>query len=123
MRIQAAGRLASALALGTGALPRLWALLARRVGLPLEAPRDATRGWDIAALRAGAAGLPPAHAAGLGLFARVLAQARPTAPQPSAPLAQLLTLCSIPHTRSADHMFQHAGQMAALHTQDCKTPK
>lgn len=68
-------RLTSALALGTAALPRLWAWLARSAGLPLEAPADATRGWDIASLRGGVAGLPPEHARALGLFARLLATA------------------------------------------------
>ena len=90
--MQAAGRLASSLALGTGLLPRLWAWLARRVGLPLEAPRDATRGWNIAALRAGAAGLPAPHAAGLGLFTRVLAQACFLVPA----VSRLALPCTIP---------------------------
>jgi hypothetical protein len=72
---QAVARLTSALALGTAALPRLWAWLARAAGLPLEAPADATRGWDIASLRRGVAGLPPEHARALGLFARLLATA------------------------------------------------
>lgn len=40
------------------------------MGLPLEAPREATRGWDVATLRAGMQGLNPDHAPKLGLFCR-----------------------------------------------------
>ena len=40
------------------------------VGLPLEAPKEATRGWDVATLRAGTQGLNPDHAPKLGLFCR-----------------------------------------------------
>jgi hypothetical protein len=57
-------------ALGSNLLPRLWRWLAPALGLPAEAPMEATRGWDIAALQHGAAGLLPAHAAVLGLFCR-----------------------------------------------------
>ena len=41
------------------------------MGLPLEAPREATRGWDVATLRAGMQGLNPDHAPKLGLFCRL----------------------------------------------------
>lgn len=41
------------------------------MGLPLEAPREATRGWDVATLRAGMQGLDPDHAPKLGLFCRL----------------------------------------------------
>lgn len=57
-------------ALGTKILPQLWAHLARSMGLPLEAPKEAKRGWDIAALRRGAQSLSAQHAALLGLFCR-----------------------------------------------------
>ena len=57
-------------ALGTGILPLLWAHLARSMGLPLEAPKQAKRGWSIAALQRGAQSLAPQHAALLGLFCR-----------------------------------------------------
>ncbi len=40
------------------------------MGLPLEAPKEATRGWDIPTLRAGLQGLAPQHAPKLGLFCR-----------------------------------------------------
>lgn len=40
------------------------------VGLPLEAPQEATRGWDVPSLRQGMQGLQPQHAAMLGLFCR-----------------------------------------------------
>ena len=40
------------------------------MGLPLEAPKEATRGWDVATLRAGMQGLDPDHAPKLGLFCR-----------------------------------------------------
>lgn len=43
---------------------------AMTMGLPLEAPREATRGWDVATLRAGMQGLNPDHAPRLGLFCR-----------------------------------------------------
>ncbi|KAI3428601.1 hypothetical protein D9Q98_007424 [Chlorella vulgaris] len=64
-------RLLSALAFGTQLLPRLWRHLATGVGLPLEAPLQATRGWEVATLRHGVAGLLPEAAAQLGLFCRV----------------------------------------------------
>lgn len=57
-------------ALGTKLLPRLWAQLAGSMGLPLEAPREAKRGWNIASLRQGTQSLPVQHAALLGLFCR-----------------------------------------------------
>ncbi|KAK9832830.1 hypothetical protein WJX81_005036 [Elliptochloris bilobata] len=126
---EAAGRLASTLALGTGLLPRLWAWLARRVGLPLEAPRDATRGWDIAALRSGASGLAPADAAGLGLVARVLTQALPAfddedfhegrVPLPLAALRGVATALNtlVYHTQCA------AGGVSAPDAQGAGTPR
>ncbi|KAL4858841.1 E3 ubiquitin-protein ligase UPL7 [Chlorella vulgaris] len=64
-------RLLSALAFGTQLLPRLWRHLAIGVGLPLDAPLQATRGWEVATLRHGVAGLLPEAAAQLGLFCRV----------------------------------------------------
>ena len=42
------------------------------MGLPLEAPKEATRGWDVATLRAGMQGLDPDHAPKLGLFCRLV---------------------------------------------------
>ncbi len=45
---------------------------AMTMGLPLEAPKEATRGWDIPTLRAGLQGLAPQHAPKLGLFCRCL---------------------------------------------------
>ena len=57
-------------ALGTAILPLLWAHLAHSMGLPLEAPKQAQRGWSIAALQRGAQSLSPQHAALLGLFCR-----------------------------------------------------
>ena len=57
-------------ALGSDLLPRLWAWAAPALRLPKEAPMEATRGWDIAALQHGAPGLLPAHAAVLGFFCR-----------------------------------------------------
>eukprot|EP00884_Botryococcus_braunii_P011773 jgi/Botrbrau1/20597/Bobra.113_1s0023.1 len=66
-------RYVSGLAFGSGILGKLWRYLAVQVGLPLEAPAQATRGWDIAALRNGAAGLDPFHVTALTLFSRVYA--------------------------------------------------
>lgn len=40
------------------------------MGLPLEAPREATWGWDVASLRAGMQGLHSNYALKLGLFCR-----------------------------------------------------
>lgn len=40
------------------------------MGLPLEAPKEATRGWDVPTLKAGVQGLNPDHAPKLGLFCR-----------------------------------------------------
>ena len=57
-------------ALGTKLLPRLWAHLAGSMGLPLDAPKQAQRGWSIASLRQGSQSLPAQHAALLGLFCR-----------------------------------------------------
>ena len=57
-------------ALGTKLLPRLWAHLAGSMGLPLDAPKEAKRGWNIASLRQGTQSLPTQHAALLGLFCR-----------------------------------------------------
>ncbi|KAK9903317.1 hypothetical protein WJX75_002686 [Coccomyxa subellipsoidea] len=68
-------RLVNALAMGSSVLPRLWPWLATSLGLPLEAPMEATRGWDIASLQLGLGGVDPAHAAVFGLFCRVYAQA------------------------------------------------
>ena len=66
----AAARLLSALAFGTQLLPAAWRQLATSVGLPLEAPMQATRGWEVPTLRRGIAGLAPEAAAELGLFCR-----------------------------------------------------
>ena len=44
--------------------------LAMDLGLPVEAPKEATRGWDIASLQKGVHGLHAQHAALLGLFSR-----------------------------------------------------
>ena len=57
-------------ALGCDMLPRLWRWLAPALGLPLEAPAQATRGWDIAALVRGVPGVAPHNAAVFGLFCR-----------------------------------------------------
>ena len=57
-------------AMGSSVLPRLWRWLATSLGLPLEAPMEATRGWDIASLQMGLRGVDPAHAAVFGLFCR-----------------------------------------------------
>lgn len=65
-----AARLLSALAFGMQLLPRLWRQLATTVGLPLEAPLQATRGWEVPTLRHGIAGLQPKAATQLGLFCR-----------------------------------------------------
>lgn len=63
-------RFISGLAFGSGILVRLWRYLAVQVGLPLEAPLQATRGWDIVSLRNGTGGLEPSHVAALALFCR-----------------------------------------------------
>ena len=57
-------------ALGCNILPNLWRWLAMSLGLPLEAPMEATRGWDISALQHGVPGLAAQHAAIFGLFCR-----------------------------------------------------
>ena len=57
-------------ALGTKLLPWLWAHLAGSMGLPLDAPKEAKRGWNVESLRQGTQSLPTQHAALLGLFCR-----------------------------------------------------
>jgi hypothetical protein len=54
----------------TALLPKLWRWLATSLGLPLEAPKEATRGWDIASLQLGVLSVPPTKAATFGLFCR-----------------------------------------------------
>lgn len=44
--------------------------LAMDLGLPLEAPMQATRGWDILSLQGGIQSLSERHALVLGLFCR-----------------------------------------------------
>ncbi|KAL0028291.1 hypothetical protein WJX79_007793 [Trebouxia sp. C0005] len=65
----------SALAFGCRILQQLWRWCAMTMGLPLEAPKEATRGWDIPTLRAGLQGIALDHAPKLGLFCRVYAHA------------------------------------------------
>ncbi|KAL6746440.1 hypothetical protein V8C86DRAFT_1520911 [Haematococcus lacustris] len=62
-----------ALSFTPGLLPTCWRWLATHLGLPLEAPLEATRGLDVAALHSGYKGLAPAHALVLGLFCRLYA--------------------------------------------------
>lgn len=68
---EAANRFVNALAFGTRLLPALWRWLAVEIGIPLAAPLAAVRGWDIASLKGGVAGLAPDHALALGVFCRV----------------------------------------------------
>lgn len=63
-------------AMGSSLLPRLWRWLAVGLGLPLEAPMEATRGWDIASLQMGLHGVAPSNAALFGLFCRYLLRVR-----------------------------------------------
>jgi hypothetical protein len=60
----------SVLAFAPGLLPSLWQWLARTAGLPLEAPLQASRGLDIAAVCGGPHGLRPTVALVMGLFCR-----------------------------------------------------
>ncbi|KAK9815844.1 hypothetical protein WJX72_010650 [[Myrmecia] bisecta] len=68
-------RFVNALAFGCpGWLPKLWRWLAHDLGLPLEAPLQASRGWDIASLGQGLPGLTQQQAGVFGLLCRVYAQ-------------------------------------------------
>ncbi len=60
----------NALAFSPPVLPQLWRWLAGDLGLPLEAPFEASRGLDVASLAGGVEALAPHHAAALGLFCR-----------------------------------------------------
>jgi hypothetical protein len=68
------GQLATAvlnvIAFAPGILPGVWRWLALAVGLPLEAPLQASRGLDIAAVAGGPDGLPKPVAVVMGLFCR-----------------------------------------------------
>eukprot|EP00879_Flechtneria_rotunda_P007931 GHRR01008309.1.p1 GENE.GHRR01008309.1~~GHRR01008309.1.p1 ORF type:complete len:968 (+),score=427.16 GHRR01008309.1:1220-4123(+) len=57
-----------------GLLPAMWRWLALTAGLPLEAPLQASRGLDIAAVAGGPEGMQPHVVLVLGLFCRSLAQ-------------------------------------------------
>ncbi|KAL3160392.1 hypothetical protein ABBQ32_010717 [Trebouxia sp. C0010 RCD-2024] len=70
---QQGSSIVNALAFGCKIQQSLWRWCAMSMGLPLEAPREATRGWDVATLRAGMQGLDPDHAPKLGLFCRLYA--------------------------------------------------
>ena len=61
-------RLLNALAFSPSFLAATWPCLARTLGLPLQIPRGASRGWDVPSLRGGMAGLQPVHAALVGTF-------------------------------------------------------
>lgn len=61
-------RFVNALAFAPEFLPCLWQWLAHNIGMPLEAPQGATRGWDIQSLSKGFQGLQADHAAAFGVF-------------------------------------------------------
>ncbi|WIA29294.1 hypothetical protein OEZ86_011799 [Tetradesmus obliquus] len=61
-------------AFAPGILPGVWRWLALAAGLPLEAPLQASRGLDIAAVAGGPDGLAQPVALVMGLFCRGLAQ-------------------------------------------------
>jgi hypothetical protein len=63
------------LAFAPGILPAVWRWLALSAGLPLEAPLQASRGLDIAAVAGGPDGLHKPVALVMGLFCRWVAQA------------------------------------------------
>lgn len=63
------------LAFAPGVLPGMWRWLAVVAGLPLEAPLQASRGLDIAAVSGGPDGLGQPVALVLGLFCRWVMQA------------------------------------------------
>ncbi|KAK9789956.1 hypothetical protein WJX73_003575 [Symbiochloris irregularis] len=65
---QGATRFLNALAFNKELLAGLWQWLAHTVGLPLEAPQGATRGWSIAALSHGISGIQASPAAAFGIF-------------------------------------------------------
>ncbi|GAB4814415.1 hypothetical protein N2152v2_001461 [Parachlorella kessleri] len=69
--VPASARVLSALAFATPLLPQLWKWLGVSVGVPLEAPLQATRGWDIPSLSQGIHSVSPEAAEALGLFCRV----------------------------------------------------
>ncbi len=60
----------NALAFAPSLLPAIWRWLAVHLGLPLEAPLEASLGLDVAALRGGYKALSPPHACVLGVFCR-----------------------------------------------------
>lgn len=61
-------RFVNALAFARDLLPQLWHWLGHNVHMPLEAPQQATRGWDVAALAQGVHGLSAQHASVFGVF-------------------------------------------------------
>jgi hypothetical protein len=67
---QGSSALINTLAFAPDLLLKLWRWLAVVVGLPLEAPLEASRGLDVAAVAGGARGLPAQHALVLGVFCR-----------------------------------------------------
>jgi hypothetical protein len=67
---QVATAVLNVVAFAPGILPGVWRWLALAVGLPLEAPLQASRGLDIAAVAGGPDGLPKPVAVVMGLFCR-----------------------------------------------------
>jgi ubiquitin-protein ligase E3 C len=80
----------NALAFSPPVLPQLWRWLAQDLGLPLEAPYEASRGLDVASLKGGAAALAPHHAVALGLFCR----RGPPGTLPAQPASQPASHCT-----------------------------
>lgn len=67
------GSVLNVLAFAPKLLPFLWEWLAHSAGLPLQAPLQASRGLDIAAVACGAEGLAPGVTLVMGLFCRCAA--------------------------------------------------
>lgn len=89
-------------------LPSLWTWLARTAGLPLEAPLQASRGLDIAAVAKGPEGLAPTVALVMGLFCRYVCVAR---------LCGSLAAGNLPvHSLSTCPAARHYDKPPAAHT-------
>jgi hypothetical protein len=83
---QVATAVLNVVAFAPGILPGVWRWLALAVGLPLEAPLQASRGLDIAAVAGGPDGLPQHVALVMGLFCRWALQAASSGARARCPL-------------------------------------
>lgn len=88
------------LSFAPGVLPGLWRWLAVTAGFPLEAPLQASRGLDIAAVAQGPQGLQEQVVVVLGLFCRLMGGGH-MAEMPW--ILSLLSICCAPVLRTHVH--------------------